>query len=406
MLNDQIVKPQYGARCFSDLPATIQHLLDAGRPSPLAADLLGDLEGEYQTVVLFLIDSFGWRFIDRFRDRYPQLLSRATKITSQFPSTTSAHITCIHTGLLVGQSGIYEWMYYEPQLDAIIVPLLHSYSGTKERDTLPADADPAALYPTQTIYHQLQGQGVTSYVFQHLEYTLSTFSGQIFAGARVRPYKTLAEAMVNVGELLKKREGRRYIYLYYAHVDTVCHKYGPNSPQLDAEIDVVLTITDKLLRQKLAGALGDTLLMITADHGQIEVDPRTTIYINRDPRFAGLERYLRTNGQGQLLAPAGSCRDMFLYVHDELLAEAQAFLSERLQGRADVIQTQELIEEGFFGPPPLSPAFNSRVGNLLILPHRHETVWWYLEGFEMKYFGHHGGLSAEEMEIPLLLAAL
>ena len=121
MPNDQIVKPQYGVSCFSDLPAIIQNLLDAGRPSPLAADLLGDLEGEYQTVVLFLIDSFGWRFIDRFRDRYPQLLSRATKITSQFPSTTSAHITCIHTGLPVGQSGIYEWMYYEPQLDAIIV---------------------------------------------------------------------------------------------------------------------------------------------------------------------------------------------------------------------------------------------------------------------------------------------
>jgi hypothetical protein len=48
----------------------------------------------------------------------------------------------------------------------------------------------------------------------------------------------------------------------------------------------------------------------------------------------------------------------------------------------------------------------SRVGNLVILPYDGETVWWYDPGrFEQKFYGHHGGLTPGEMEIPLLMYA-
>ena len=93
--------------------------------------------------MLILLDGFGWRFFEKVVEAYPALRRFAAadgvaKLTAQFPSTTAAHITCLHTGLEVGQSGVYEWQYYEPQLDAIITPLLFSYAGTKERDQLKA----------------------------------------------------------------------------------------------------------------------------------------------------------------------------------------------------------------------------------------------------------------------------
>jgi hypothetical protein len=137
---------------------------------------------------------------------------------------------------------------------------------------------------------------------------------------------------------------------------------------------------------------------MTADHGQVEIDPKTTIYLNINPGFAGVERFLKTNRKGQMLVPAGSARDMFLYVKDDLLDEAQAFLATRLDGRADIVKTEYLMNEGYFGPE-ISTRFRERVGNLVILPYRYESVWWYEKNkFEQLFCGHHGGLTPQEME--------
>jgi len=134
------------------------------------------------------------------------------------------------------------------------------------------------------------------------------------------------------------------------------------------------------------------------------VNPQTTIYLNHDPAFSGIEKYIRRNRKGELLVPGGSSRDLFLYLNDEMLDEAYHLLANGLAGRADVHLTQDLIDAGLFGPPPLSASFLSRVGNLVILPHQHESVWWYEPGkYEMLFSGHHGGLTPEEVEIPLIL---
>ena len=115
-----------------------------------------------------------------------------------------------------------------------------------------------------------------------------------------------------------------------------------------------------------------------------------------------MERFIKTNRNGDLIVPAGSARDMFLYVKDDLLDEAQAFLSSRLAGKAEVVKSTWLMENGYFGPR-VSPQFLARVGNLVILPHRYESVWWYeKDKFEQRFYGHHGGLTPQEMEIPFL----
>ena len=409
MLNDHLVRPQYEGNCFANLPDTVRYLLGAQHTRPLLDTALGDLARRYDTVVLILADALGWRFIQEVQQRSVLLRTWATngainKLTAQFPSTTAAHVTCIHTGLPVGQSGVYEWQYYEPSLDALIAPLLYSYAGTMKRETLAPDADPHILYPRHTLYQDLLAQGIDSHVFQYRGYTPSTFSDAVFAGAQVHPYLTLPQALASLRQQLQQQDRPSYYFLYFAGVDTVCHEFGPCSPQVAAEVDAFLLTLDQLLLQKLAGEASNTLLMLTADHGQVEVDPRRTVYLNLDPRFAGIERFIKQNRRGELLVPAGSPRDLFLYIYEDALAEAQAWLADRLAGVADVVTTRELIEAGFFGPGPLSPAFLSRVGNLVILPAANESVWWYVENsFEMKFYGHHGGLTPAEMEIPLLL---
>ena len=170
-------------------------------------------------------------------------------------------------------------------------------------------------------------------------------------------------------------------------------------------MDAFLRMMEELFYKKLSGKVGQTLVVLTADHGQVEVDPLRTIYLNK--LDIDIEQYLQRNQRGKLLIPAGSARDMFLHVKEERIDEVVALLQKHLADRAEVYCTEQLVAQHFFGSTQPSRAFLTRVGNVVILPYQNETVWWYEGGkFEMHFQGHHGGLTPEEMEIPLLLLPL
>jgi predicted AlkP superfamily pyrophosphatase or phosphodiesterase len=408
--SQQFVKPLYASYCFSNIPRTIEFLLTGEGQSALPLDVFGNLPTKYDKVILFFVDAFGWRFFERYAEKYEFLKTMlntgvVSKMTSQFPSTTAAHTTCIHTGLNVGQSGIYEWHYYEPLVDDIISPLLFSYARDKfERDTLKQSSVPAAaFYPRQTFYQTLKTKGVVSYVFQHQAYTPSTFSEAVFRGATVVPFKSITDALTLLAEIAVTHKTPPYYYfLYFDRIDSTCHHYGPNSKQFEKEVETFLTLVDQLFYKIIRGKVKDTLLIMTADHGQVEVDPTTTIYLNK--QATEIERFLQTNFQGRLLVPAGSARDMFLHIKEEYIEEALLYLQKHLAGRAEVYKTADLLAQHFFGLQKPSQEFLSRVGNLVILPYLNETVWWYEEGrFDMHFLGHHGGLTPAEMEIPFIV---
>jgi predicted AlkP superfamily pyrophosphatase or phosphodiesterase len=401
-MEETFIKPRYDSGGFACLPQRVTNLLTG--------------EDKYDAVVLFLIDGFGWRFFERFQDtpflKRAARLGQVEKITAQFPSTTAAQLTTLHTGLTVGEHGIFEWIYYEPNLDAVIAPLLFSFGGTSQRDTLKASGAKAKrLLPNTTLYEALKNKGVTSILFQHREYTPSTYGEVIFAGARSLGYKSLSEALVNLAEMLVKttpsfagngKPTPAYYVVYNEKVDAISHEYGPEAPQTEAEILVVLMTMESIFQKALSGNRKKILFLLTADHGQSETNPLTTIYLNREKRFEGIEKFLRKTRRGELIVPAGSARDFFLYIQPGLVEEANAFLTARLEGRAQVRKVADLISEGYFGPDP-SPKFRARAGDLVILPYRYESVWWYEKNkYEQKYKGHHGGLTPQEMEIPLL----
>jgi len=256
---------------------------------------------------------------------------------------------------------------------------------------------PSSLYPRGIFYPALIKLGVEPHVFGSQEYTPSTYSNVVMAGAELHAFKTLSEAFTNIGLLIEKQTGPTYVNLYFDKIDALCHEYGPTAPQTEAEIEAFLLMLEHYFERMFTGQK-KVLFLMTADHGASEVDPQTTIYLNIDPRFRGFERFIKTNRKGQLLVPAGSARDMFLYIKDEMLDEAQVLLAKQLAGKADVVKTEALIADGYFGAE-VSSRFRERVGNLVILPYRYESVWWYeKDKFEQRFYGHHGGLTPQEME--------
>ncbi len=392
------VRPLAGGYTFAALPPTVERLL-AGGDGGLPAGALGSLEPAPQRVVLVLLDAFGWRFLMRHAERHP-LLRRlfadgtVAKLATQFPSTTAAHVTTLHTGRPVGEHGLYEWNMLDPGLGDIVTPMMFSFAGDRSRDTLHATGlEPAALYPEgPTLYRRLAGAGVAGFAFEPASFAPSTYDGVLLDGATLLPYRSLEDGLAAAARTLRTQPGRAYAYVYIDAVDATGHEHGPSSPEFDAQalrcLDAIAAVVDELP----AG----TLLLLAADHGQVDVDPARTMYV--DELWPELARHVRRGASGRPLAPAGSPRDLFLHTRAGTREAVLAGLRSVLGERAEVRATAELVEEGLFGDRP-GERLAARVGDVCVLPGPGETVWWRERGrFEMRFRGHHGGLTPEEAE--------
>lgn len=402
-------KPLYESYCFSNIPGTVEKLLSGKTElSCLPPDTTRDKT--YDKVILFFIDAFGWRFFEQYKEKYPALKrfidnGIVSKLTSQFPSTTAAHVTTIHTGKRVDESGVFEWFYYEPQLDAIIAPLLFSYAGNKERNGLQSVIDPSELYPNVSFYQHLEDKNINTYLFQSSAFTPSPYGNVVTRGVKnVNAFDSWQTALTDLSEAVINEKTKGYFYFYHGDIDKAGHRTGLGSEEFEKEVDMFFTALEELFINTTSGKCGNTLMLMTADHGQTNINPDTTIYLNRE--IPEISEWIKTNSKGELLFFGGNCRDLFLYIKDEYIETAMNRLQSLLQNKAEVYLVDEMVKQGFFGDNP-GQKLKARIGNICILPYENESVFWWEEGrFGQGYFGHHGGLTPNEMDTIFLAMEL
>jgi hypothetical protein len=356
---------------FAVIPRYVEHLLIGGDgPVPPG------LPERAERVVVVLLDAFGAVFLERFGDHPALRDAVVSPLSSQFPSTTAAHVTTMHTGMPVGTHGVYEWNVYEPSLGRVITPLRFSFAGDAEADTLrAAGVDPRDLVPADPcLYERLAAGGVVSLVYQPDAFSPSTFDGAVVRGADIRPFRDLREALADAVRSVRALE-RGYAYVYFHAIDLVGHVCGPSSPEF---ADAVRAALDALL---VAQAQDDVLVLLTADHGQVDVDPARTLWL--DELHPPLRRLP--------LRPAGSARDVFLHVPEEDVAATVEALSEH----CEAVPVADLLASGAFGDA--GSRLRARLGSVCVLPPPGRMAWLreYADvatGFR----GHHGGRSPEE----------
>ncbi len=338
-------------RSFADIPPYVERLL---------------VSGERERVGVVLLDGFGRRFLERHA-RHPFLRRlEVTELTAQFPSTTTAHVTTMHTGGPVGEHGLYEWNVYEPAIDQVIVPL--RFQGL----------DPEVLIQGPTLYERLAEAGVRSVVMHPSSFSPSTFDRVSTAGARLAPFASLGQG---VAAFVKALADPGYVYFYWDRIDADGHHHGPASPQFDAAALEALDALERGLRT-IPGAL----LLVTADHGQVAVDPARVDYL--DELWPPLRGRLRHR-------PAGSARDVFL--HTDATEEVTRELAARLEDRAEVHAVAELVAAGRFGT--VGPRLRARLADVCVLPAAGRMAWLRsAAGVETHFRGHHGGLHPDEVD--------
>jgi hypothetical protein len=210
--------------------------------------------------------------------------------------------------------------------------------------------------------------------------------------AAAHGFATLAQMFASIQNIVRKTDRRTYVYAYWPDLDRLAHEHGIASAAAAAHFDEV----DAAFAEFLARIAGtSTTVIVRADHGFIDAKPEQEIDLDSHPT---LERTLA-------LPLCGERRVAYCYVRPGRLEELRDYVAGRFGALADVHDSRALLESGYFGLGPPHPRLHERIGDCTLIMQSGAVIKDWLPG-ESRYahVGVHGGMSAAEMHVPLIVA--
>ena len=342
-----------------------------------------------RNLVLLLVDGLGYNWLTRNRPDSLFCRHLQQRITSVFPSTTATAITTVMTGLAPQQHALTGWHMYFRELDTVAAVLPFRTRATNESLTR-LGADPAVLFDHAPIYDGLQ-------VATHLvspQSIVNTEFNLAHAGRAARHgYTKLPELFENIARVLSASSNRKFIYGYFSELDTLAHRFGIASPQVAAEF----TRLDAAFRGFLAQIAGtNTHLVVTADHGFIDSPPECLIELDHHPELAAM-----------LAQPlCGERRVAYCYVRPGCHADFERYVATKLGDHAALHRSADLIAQNWFGPGAPHPRLAERIGDYTLVMNNNCTLKdWLPNEKRHAHIGVHGGISDDEMYVPLITLA-
>lgn len=399
-MSKETVFPKYGSKSLAEIPGTIFSLFDIQTEFTELDENIIDTDRDYENVVLILVDGLGVSQLENFSSGFFEKIKEngeINKITSVFPSATPATLTTINTGRTPKEHGLLGWEMYYEEIDSKIFTLpFTTVNGEKPQDVF-EDVDPKMLFEGEPIYPKLSQEGINCFSIIKREIVDSEYTEMIKEGSKKVPYLNTADMALQIRRTLEENEGNKYVYAYTADVDSISHLKGPKTEDEENQLEMISKALQRNLVEKIDKEVAEnTLLMITADHGQIKHGEKVDLF-----QWDKVVECIKTDDNGDLITPSGNAgRSVFLQVKEGKIDELHSFLSEKLD--AEVLKTEEALEQGYFGEGEKGENFDKRAGELVIISNGEKLHWG--ETDELEDIGVHGGLHPEEMEIPLLKA--
>jgi len=397
------VTPCFDGYSIANLPATIAHLLGCDLPGALGALPRPIWEGwlpGLRRVVLVILDGLGYGMLTRMQAAgYAACFSavaaagKLLPLTSVFPSTTAAALVSLFTGHPPASHG---WLAYELLLRNLGIvgnALLLTPVWSREQDLLLGwGLKPEGLVPAPTLAQRLAQEGIGSRSVLATHFQSSGFSRMLYRGmAEVRGHRHASDFWLHLRHMLAETRGSRsFLTAYWGGLDTVGHAYGPDTDLWQAEFRTVEhLLAQEFLRRIPAVDREGTLLLITADHGQISVPESHVLTADEVPE---LRRCL-------LLPLSGESRAAFLHPVAGQIDVLRAFLAREYASQLAVFDSEALLQAGLLGRP-VSEETRARAGELIVLARSDGAL--QRSRPRTPLLGRHGGLTAEEMMVPLL----
>lgn len=361
-----------------------------GRLSDVFVSALGSITGldnrlklpKANSACVVLVDGLGSSNLKTNAGHAPFLAKRLEadgSIHCGFPSTTAASITSFGTGLRAGSHGIIGYQVQDPETGKIL-NLLTGWG---------AGIDPEIWQPNKTVNEMAAESGVESFVIGPPEYDGSGFSVASMRGARYIAAKTFDDRVTKAQQVLSTKQ-QTLVYLYFPELDQRAHAFGVDSKNWREKLEDL----DASMKGLALGLPKNVGLLLTADHGVIDVPRNKHIYLDEyKEQLSGLT------------AVGGDPRVLFLYFEGLSSAEVKnraIQLNDALGSSVSVHTKEEIIESGWYGQ--VSSDASARMPELFVITIGTWALYHrdYAKPKSLNMIGQHGSIAPEELTVPLL----
>jgi predicted AlkP superfamily pyrophosphatase or phosphodiesterase len=355
---------------------------------PSVADRLGvsryagrdvfDLPAVPRTVVV-LVDGLGHDLLLQRSGHAPFLrshLASARRVPCGFPTTTATSMGSLGTGLLPGAHGLVGMQVLDPDTDRLVNEL--SWED---------GPDPVRWQPNETVFETLEDAGVAVTMVGPWYFKGSGLTTAALRGGGFRSGRTLDDR-VDAGASAVREAKRSLVYLYWGEVDKIGHVHGCQSWQWGDEVEAV----DAALARLAARVPDDTSIVITADHGMVDVPFEARVDLALEPELMHGIRHL-----------GGEPRCLQLYTEAGERDAVESLWRSRLRGSATVHTREQLLDAGWFGP--VRREVEPRIGDLVVItaPSFAVVHSGLMRPEIVRLLGLHGSTSQAELAVPVIV---
>jgi len=377
---NKIVKPDYDNCILNIISSILGHFGVKTGYSTIKLIDRALLKG-YKNVVLMVFDGMGVDILEKHLPPASFLRSNMKRqVTSVYPCTTTAAMTAYYSGLSPNEHGWLGWSLYFKEYSAIIDTFTNQESFTKNSFGRHAAF---TLMPYKTVYQLIDeaDSPVKSYTIMP-ESINFTNRPNIHTGA-----KSVQHIFDSI-KAISKEPGSKFIFSYWYDPDSTMHDKGCC---IDDVKSFMLELDELVLN--LHRELNDTLVIISADHGHLDITGE--IYLNDIP---GIDECL-------VMPPSIEPRAASLFIKPGMEKVFEERFHEYFKDDFMLIPKETVLDSGLLGKGRPHRKVTDFLGNYLacgisskLLRYRTLT-----SGEHHSYKGHHAGLTKEEMMVPLIV---
>jgi len=387
--------PDYDGFCIARIPDVIRRALGCSDQSTALGELLANPHS--QRVVLVILDGFGYhKFHSLQRTGHIETLGEladrgaVVPLTSVFPSTTVAALATYTTGQTPQEHGLIGYRLYLRETGTI-TNMIHLTALGQQNEgairTLGLDLD--TFLGGATVFDQLAAAGIATYTLLPQHITGSGLSSLLYRGcSAIHGCITWTDMLTKARSILSNESGPALVTLYWPSLDSVAHVRGPDTASYAAEASAI----DQALRRELIDQVHGALLLVSSDHGFVSMAPTDYVPLDSLPPLA----------ESCLIPPLGEPRTSYLYTRQDADMAAAAKLDHSTLW---CVPSQHAMKHGLFGIGEPHPEAQYRIGDLVVTSTGTAGIA-HPYGTAPKLLGMHGGLTEEEMLVPLIVSSL